>query len=212
MRTNVLICFMLTGAAIPGCGVEPSVEAPLEEPTVKLSVTIEKSENYTGWLYSYGMEWVLCETQSTWYLPSIIQSAHASHPITYTQIGEWSWHQRILIGEEQELVFEGPLGNKRYCGLHWLFAHGGITANGILSSFQVEQGDEVMATSHHAWALNIEFDQPLCSQYADQTVQVVIPTQTWLGQTMTKTTAAQNTREATLRLSDFVTMSSPSCP
>jgi hypothetical protein len=158
------------------------------------------------------MEWVLCEQESAWYWPSIMTSAHASHPITYTEIGEWSWHQRILIGEDQEFIFQGPLGNKRYCGLHWLFAHGGITADGILSSFQIEQGDEVIATSHHAWALNIEFDEPLCSGYAGQTVQAVIPTELWLEQTMNQTSPNLNTREGTLRLADFVSVHSPSCP
>ena len=211
-RWLILICLTTTYFVMIGCSDQTAQDSAAEETTLNLSVVMEESPQYAGWLYSYGIEWIRCAQESTWRWPSMLSSAHASHPITYTEIGEWSWHQRILIGEEQELIFQGPLGNHRYCGLHWLFAHGGIRANGILSSLQVELGDEVLATSHHAWALNVEFDEPLCSQYPDQTVQVTIPTQEWLEQTMIDSSPSLNTREATIRIPDFITVESPACP
>jgi len=212
MKISVLIGMLACWLYFSACSHEPPVEAPEQDSSMTLSVTFQESESYTGWLYSYGMEWVPCVQESATWWPSFIRSAHASHPVTYTEIGEWAWHQRILIGQEQELIFQGPLGNTRYCGLHWLFAHGGITADGVLSSFQVEQGDDVLATSHHAWALNIEFSEPLCARDPGQIVEIEIPTQTWLDQTMIETSTTLNTREGTVRLPDFLTVRSPPCP
>lgn len=212
MPPLAFIWLMFACLIVTSCSEQPALDLPHEEPSLTLSIVIQESDTYTGWLYSYGMEWVLCEEESAWYWPGIIPSAHASHPITYNETGEWSWHQRMLIGEEQEFIFQGPLGNHRYCGLHWLFAHGGITADGILSSFQIEQSGVVVATSHHAWALNLEFDEPLCGAYPGQTVEAVIPTELWLTQTMNESSPILNTREGTLRLVDFVSVQSPSCP
>ncbi len=196
-----------------GCG-NPSVdETPTSESSspAQITVNIGATSNYAGWLYSYGLEWVECETETTWLFPSLIQSAQASHPITYDEIGQWQWHQRILIGKEQTLIFEGPLGNKKYCGLHWLFAHGGVTVDGALSSFQIAINDTLLATSHHAWTLNITFDQPLCGTALDQSVQVDVPVETWLQNTLTHETPSQNARSATLNLSEYISISTSPC-
>ena len=196
-----------------GCGSTTVDENPSNESSsqTQLTVNIGATNNYSGWLYSYGLEWIECETSTTWRLPNLMPQAKASHPITYDEIGQWQWHQRILIGKEQTLIFQGPLANKRYCGLHWLFAHGGVTVDGALSSFQIETNDEILASSHHAWTLNIIFDEPLCATALSQSVQMDVPIETWLDNTLTHESPIQNARSATLNLNDYISISSSAC-
>ena len=199
---------------MPSCGLnEPatSVDDAQTEPATLL-VSLQASPDYSGWLYSYALEWLPCEEQSVWRLPSLVRSAHAGHPMTFTQTEQWQWHQRILIGESQELHFQGPLENERYCGLHWLFAHGGLTVDGVLSSFQIEEAGEVLATSHHAWALNIEFDKPLCGGLPRQELQINIATQSWLMSSLLQGSETMNAREATLSLDEYISVEASGCP
>ena len=175
-------------------------------------IRIQASPDYSGWLYSYGLEWVECDPATSWTLPSLASIAHASHPITYNEAGQWQWHQRILIGEAQDLVFRGPIKNTRYCGLHWLFAHGGVTVNGELSSFQIETDQEVVASSHHAWALQVEFEKPVCAQGDPQTVDMNLQVHQWLQATLVHDSLNQNARSATLSLVDYTSTASSACP
>ena len=196
-----------------GCGsnAQDTVEEH-SETSAQLVVRIQASPDYSGWLYSYGLEWIECPPTTSWTLPSIMSRAHASHPITYTEVGQWQWHQRILVGEAQEFLFQGPIKNKRYCGIHWLFAHGGVTVNGELSSFQIETNQEVIASSHHAWALQVEFENPLCAQGEPQNVHLELQVQQWLQSTLVHDSPSQNARSATLSLVDYTSTTGSPCP
>lgn len=196
-----------------GCGADTQENAAeSSETSAQLVVRIQASPDYSGWLYSYGLEWIECAPATTWSLPSIISSAYASHPITYTEVGQWQWHQRILVGDAQELVFQGPINNTRYCGVHWLFAHGGVTVNGELSSFQITTNQEVIANSHHAWALQVEFEKPICAQGDPQSINLELQIQQWLQSTLIHDSPTQNARSATLSLVDYTSIEGSPCP
>ena len=99
-----------------------------------------------------------------------------------------------------------------YCGIRWLFAHGGVPANGVLSSLQVESGGEVLASVPHAWTLNLDFDEPLCGAVAGAEVNVRVPTDSWIAESISDATQQLNGRQAILNLSEMVTLESSTCP
>lgn len=195
------------------CGSSaPEIEV-LESENGSLGLTLKMNESlpYTGWLYSYGINWIPCKTEHGWNFPALIRSAWAGHPIRYTEPGDWEWHQPIPIGAAQTFHLEGIAQHRSYCGLHWTFAHGGVPIEGILSSLEIERDGVVLATSHHAWTLDVTFDSPVCPDENGAHVVLQLQTKPWLEDSVHGNSPTRSAQLASMKLGTFLSIEQSLC-
>ena len=206
----LLLCVM-------GCtsSDDKGVGGPADAPSaIFLTLEFDAVEDVEGWLYSYGLSWVACPEPdgglARWL--GVLGTAHASHPIVYEGDGEWSWHTPIPLGPPSEHVLERRIEPGRYCGLVWVFSHGGVPYQGELAALSLTGEAGVIAASHHAGSVPIAFPEPICVSDGPRAVRIRFRTPDWVAQIELASNRGTATRDGWRYFRDFVEVTAPPCP
>ena len=214
-----MLCRTLTVAVLLMCLLACSREdapatAAAGPAAMFLTIDFDAIDGIEGWVYSYGLSWVPCETPDAGLTRrfSLIGSAHASHPVVYEGNGAWAWHTPLPIGPASSYLFERRLDPGRYCGLVWLFSHGGVPFEGELGSIQLSDQEGVFARAHHAASVPIAFPEPICQDGGIQTTTIRFRTSDWVDRMRQASSVGTTTRDAWRTFRDFVDVIGPGCP
>ena len=190
--------------------------APTPEPPSAMffTITLDAVDDVEGWLYSYGLTWVPCvePDAGTASRFSLIGTAHASHPVVYEGNGQWAWHHPLPIGAAASHLFERRLAPGKYCGLVWLFSHGGVLYEDQLGSIHLEDADGVLAHAHHASSVPIAFPEPICLDGGTHSATLRFQTAPWLARIRQASSRGTATRDAMRTFREFVEISAAPCP
>ena len=107
--------------------------------------------------------------------------------------------------------FERRLPPGKYCGVRWLFSHGGKPRQGVLASMQVSEASRVVARSSHASGVTIPFEEPVCVGEEVPEARLHLDTSAWLGSFRDAQNATLGARDAWLSLAAHLSVSLDSC-
>ena len=189
-------------------------EAALEagESALGLSVSWSDPPGVEGWLYSYGLAWERCPEPSLAQMLGLWGVAKASHSLELDGEGQWSWHAALDLSDAGDERLEMALEPGEYCGLSWIFSHGGMPVEGVLASMHLSADEEPIALSSHAARVAIAFEEPICVGEVVPEVRLTLDTEAWLRGPLGAQNPALGARDAWLSLGEHLRVSTSPCP
>ena len=211
-RAAPLLCVILLSACEAQSWHWEQAAAEQGLTAAALSLSWTSSPGVSGWIYSYGISWEVCHETSVAERLGLISPAYASHPLTFDDPSQWRWQNPVQLGQDGKERFERALPPGQYCGLRWLFSHGGKPVGDTLASMNLSATSGTFAKSSHAASVSIPFERPVCVGPGSPEVVITLETSTWLDGVQGAQNPLLGARDAWLSLGDHLTVSNDPCP